>query len=58
MKTLLLTIGLNLIAILQAQDPPASEKDPTDVRLRSGRVGWRGLGERGDVLGSATNPYP
>ncbi|XP_004410796.1 PREDICTED: major allergen Can f 1-like [Odobenus rosmarus divergens] len=31
MKTLFLTIGLNLIAILQAQDPPASEKDPADV---------------------------
>ncbi|XP_030890685.1 major allergen Can f 1-like [Leptonychotes weddellii] len=31
MKTLLLTIGLNLIAVLEAQDPPASEKDPADV---------------------------
>uniref|UniRef100_A0A452VDF4 Lipocalin/cytosolic fatty-acid binding domain-containing protein n=1 Tax=Ursus maritimus TaxID=29073 RepID=A0A452VDF4_URSMA len=31
MKTLLLTFGLGLIAVLQAQDPPASEKDTPDV---------------------------
>lgn len=32
MKTLLLTIGLSLIAILQAQDPPALGKDTVAVR--------------------------
>uniref|UniRef100_G1L976 Lipocalin/cytosolic fatty-acid binding domain-containing protein n=2 Tax=Ailuropoda melanoleuca TaxID=9646 RepID=G1L976_AILME len=31
MKTVLLTIGLSLVAVLQAQDPPASEKDTPDV---------------------------
>ncbi|XP_039075610.1 major allergen Can f 1-like [Hyaena hyaena] len=31
MKALLLTIGLGLVAILQAQDPPASGKDTPDV---------------------------
>lgn len=57
MKTVLLTIGLSLVAVLQAQDPPASEKDTPDVRL-GGRVGWRGLGEGRDVLGSGSNPCP
>ncbi|XP_047554820.1 lipocalin-1 [Lutra lutra] len=31
MTTLLLTVGLSLIAVLRGQDPPASEEDPVDV---------------------------
>lgn len=49
MKTLLLTFGLGLIAVLQAQDPPASEKDTPDVRLRG--TGWAGGGSgRGEMF--------
>lgn len=58
MAILLLTVGLSLIAVLQAQDPPASQEDPVDVRLEWGRECSRGLRERGDVVGSGTNLCP
>ena len=45
MKALLLAVGLSLITVLQAQDPPASGEDTMAVRLGWGRVGWRGLRE-------------
>ena len=45
MKALLLAVGLGLITVLQAQDPPASGEDMTAVRLGRGRVGWRGRRE-------------
>uniref|UniRef100_A0A8C7BDT0 Lipocalin 1 n=1 Tax=Neovison vison TaxID=452646 RepID=A0A8C7BDT0_NEOVI len=31
MATLLLTVGLSLVAVLRAQDPPASVEDPVDL---------------------------
>lgn len=49
MATLLLTVGLSLVAVLRAQDPPASVEDPVDVRLRWGRGVLEGSG-KGETL--------
>ena len=49
MKTLLLTIGLSLIAALQAQDPLALGEETPDVRPRWGRLAGGGVGRGRDT---------